>query len=110
MHDAITSHRPAVRDLCREYGVTRLEVFGSAARGDDFDPVRSDADFLVQFERVPGLSGLNQYFGFSDALQELLGRPIDLVEGAIRNPYISATIERDRELVFSVTPLPTVAD
>jgi predicted nucleotidyltransferase len=36
-------------DLCRRYGVRRLDVFGSAARGADFDVATSDVDFLVQF-------------------------------------------------------------
>jgi hypothetical protein len=45
----IAEKRDALAALCRRYGVTRLEVFGSAARGAGFDPNRSDADFLVTF-------------------------------------------------------------
>jgi hypothetical protein len=102
MHAALTRHLPAVRDLCRRYGVTRLEVFGSAARGDDFDPARSDADFLVEFEVVPGLPPLKQYFGLADALREALGRAVDLVEaGAVSNPYFKAEIERAKELIYA---------
>lgn len=84
MHTLIEQHRTAIADICRRYGVRRLEVFGSAARGTDFDPDRSDADFLVEFEQRADLDPLKQFFGFADALQELLGRPVDLVErGAI---------------------------
>jgi len=102
MHDALTRHLPAVRDLCRRFGVTRLEVFGSAARGDDFDPARSDADFLVEFEAVPALSPLRQFFGFAEEMAGVLGRPVDLVEPrALRNPYVRATVEHDRELIFA---------
>ena len=67
-------------DLCRRYGVARLEVFGSAARGLEFDPRRSDFDFLVEFERRSDLPPLEQFFGFAEALEQLLGRPVDLVE------------------------------
>jgi predicted nucleotidyltransferase len=67
-------------DLCRHYGVARLEVFGSAARGLDFDPKRSDFDFLVEFEQRSDLPPLEQFFGFAEALEQLLGRPVDLVE------------------------------
>ena len=67
-------------DLCRGYGVARLEVFGSAARELDFDPRRSDFDFLVEFERRSDLPPLEQFFGFAEALEQLLGRPVDLVE------------------------------
>lgn len=34
---------------CQRYGIRRLEVFGSAALGDDFVPESSDVDFLVEF-------------------------------------------------------------
>ena len=49
MHPDILHKCEAIAALCREYSVARLEVFGSAARGSDFDPARSDADFLVTF-------------------------------------------------------------
>ncbi len=49
MHADIAEKRQDLIALCRRYGVKRLEVFGSAARGADFDPTRSDADFLVTF-------------------------------------------------------------
>ena len=50
MHAAIADKREELAELCRQYDVARLEVFGSAARGTDFDPETSDADFLVEFD------------------------------------------------------------
>jgi hypothetical protein len=41
----IEEHRVEIAGLCRKHGVKRLELFGSAARGD-FDPGRSDVDFF----------------------------------------------------------------
>lgn len=102
MHAEIEKHRQALTALCQQYGVVRLEVFGSAARGVDFDPARSDADFLVAFGEDRGLSAFDQFLGFSEALQRLLGRPVDLVEAsAVKNPYVRATIERSRELIYA---------
>ena len=49
MHPEIEQKRPAISRICRQHHVRRLEVFGSAARGIDFDPASSDADFLVEF-------------------------------------------------------------
>ena len=49
MQPDIDSKRDALAALCRRFGVTRLEVFGSAVRDAGFDPKRSDADFLVTF-------------------------------------------------------------
>ena len=50
MQPDIAEKRDALAAICRRYGVARLEVFGSGARGTDFDAARSDADFLVTFE------------------------------------------------------------
>jgi predicted nucleotidyltransferase len=101
MHAAIAEHHDRIAALCRQFGVTRLEAFGSAARAADFDPAKSDVDFLVRFAPRAGLSPLRQYFGFAEALEGLLGRPVDLIDGEIRNPYVRASVERDRELVFA---------
>ena len=102
MHTEINKHRQALTALCRRYGVMRLEVFGSAARGVDFDPAKSDADLLVEFDKESGISALDQFLGFSEELEELLGRRIDLVEAsAVRNPYVRAMINRSRELIYA---------
>ena len=102
MHAAIADKKDELAELCRRYGVSRLEVFGSAARGVDFDPETSDADFLVEFLPASELAPLDQYFDFADALRRPLDRPVDLVEsGAIDNPYLRAAIDRSRELVYA---------
>ena len=101
MHHAISQHRPGIAGICQRYGIRRLEVFGSAARANDFDPAHSDADFLVEF--ASGVQpGLNAIFGAKADLEALLGRGVDLVEpGAVRNPYVLANINRDHEVIFS---------
>ena len=102
MHPAISEKRADIAALCRQYGVKRLEVFGSAARGTDFDPARSDADFLVEFG--PGCSTdlLGDYFRLKDELTGILGREVDLIEfGALRNPYVIEGINEDRELLYA---------
>ena len=82
--------------------MVRLEVFGSAARGTDFDPKTSDADFLVEFDPASELPPFHRHFDLVEALRNALGRPVDLVEfGAIRNPYLRAAINRSREIVYA---------
>jgi predicted nucleotidyltransferase len=49
MHAAVAEKQESLAALCRRFGVARLEVFGSAARGVDFDVSESDVDFLVEF-------------------------------------------------------------
>src|SRR5271170_1830643 len=98
----IRSHSKELQELCRQFHVSRLDLFGSAAR-DDFDPGRSDLDFLVEFDPcVPEALSLKTYFGFKNSLEALFGRRVDLIEpGAIRNPYLKASVERSREPVFA---------
>jgi hypothetical protein len=102
MHERIDRRRAEIAALCRRYDVRRLEAFGSAARGADFDPLASDADFLVDFEAERDLSPLEPFFGLADAQRRLLGRPVDLVErGAIVNPFLLAGIGQAREVVYA---------
>jgi predicted nucleotidyltransferase len=102
MHAEIAERKEELVALCRRYGVARLEVFGSAARGFDFDAAASDADFLVEFLGESQLPALEQFFGLADALEQLLGRRVDLIEsGALRNPFILTGISRSRELVYA---------
>lgn len=79
MHSEIDDKRDAIAALCRRFSVARLEVFGSAARGAGFDPKRSDADFLVTFAPA-ARNDLTAFADLKDALEGLLGRPVDLVE------------------------------
>lgn len=80
MHHTIEELRAEIADACRRFAVRRLEVFGSAARGEDFDQARSDADFLVTFEADAGSSLLNRYLGLAESLEALLGRHVDLLD------------------------------
>ena len=92
---------PELERLCKLHGVRRLEVVGSAAREVDFDPARSDIDLLVEFQpgRLPRLSG---FFGLREAIENAIGRPVDLLMlEAVRNPYLKASLERNRLLLYA---------
>ena len=104
MYSGIAEKREALAALCRRFGVARLEVFGSAARGRDFDPGRSDADFLVTF--APDVrDDLALFEDFKAALETLLARPIDLVERpaieASRNYIRRRRILAEAEAVYA---------
>jgi hypothetical protein len=59
-------------------------------------------DELTTHCRRFGVRRLEQFFGFAQALERALGRPVDLVErGAVANPFILAGIETARELVYA---------
>ena len=101
MTHVLEGHRPELVDLCRKYRVRRLDVFGSAARGD-FNEHSSDVDLLVEFDDMPHADRADAYLGFLMAVEALLRRRVDLVElGAVRNPYLRRGIEESRELVYA---------
>ncbi len=97
----IEAHRTEIAELCRRYHAERLELFGSAARGADFDPQRSDIDLLVTYEPQAAPS-FSEYFDLSEQLAALFARPVDLaMSGAVRNPFLRAGIERSKELLYA---------
>lgn len=91
MRTALDLDEAAITHACRLYGVARLSVFGSVLT-PEFDPVRSDVDLLVEFEH--GRENLfHDYFDLKDALEEIVGRPVDLVDAAaVANPYFKAAV------------------
>lgn len=98
---ALDRHHEEVVELCRRFGVRRLAVFGSAVSGD-FDPTSSDVDFLVEFGAPGAMSRFDAYFGLKEALEELLGVPVDLVDpSALRNPFFAASVEVTRTELYA---------
>ncbi|NDA48502.1 MAG: DNA polymerase III subunit beta [Alphaproteobacteria bacterium] len=101
MHAVLENKHEALARLCREYDVARLELFGSAARSDDFDPQTSDFDFLVEFKPGSSLSPIQQFFGLAQDLESLLGHHVDLVEASsIQNPFLLDSINQSRKIVY----------
>ncbi|MCL5278993.1 MAG: nucleotidyltransferase domain-containing protein [Planctomycetes bacterium] len=95
----IEKFEPAIAELCRRVRVSRLGIFGSAT-SEEFR-AESDVDVLVQFEQDGG--GLfNRYFDLKEGLEEIFGRPVDVVvEDSLRNPYFRASVERSRRTVYA---------
>jgi predicted nucleotidyltransferase len=101
MDRRVNEKRDEVAAICREYHVLRLALFGSAL-GNDFDPVHSDLDFVVEFELLPQGTYADTYFGLIEALERLFQRHVDLVEaGSVRNPYFQREIESHQELLYA---------
>ena len=100
MNALIEEKSEVLAALCREHSATRLELFGSGT-GTDFDPERSDLDFLVEFAPRSPEEHAVSYFGLLAALQDLFQRNVDLVElKAVQNPYLLESLEETRTLVY----------
>ena len=101
MISIVESNREGIERLCRRFRVRRLELFGSAVRGQ-FDPETSDLDFLVDFEQLKPEEYADTYFGLLEGLRELFKRNVDLVMvSAVKNPYFLEGIERSRTLLYA---------
>ena len=97
----IEKHRPDLEALCAKYGVDRLDVIGSAARGD-FREESSDIDFVVKFSDLIPSNAADRYFGLLADLEDLFDCKIDLISyTAIRNPYFKQVVDQTRVPLYA---------
>lgn len=97
----INDNQNELKELCGQYSVKTLEVFGSAVQGEDFTD-RSDLDFLVEFQTMSPSDHADSYFGLLSALRELFKRGVDLLEvKAIDNPYLLESINQHRVKLYA---------
>ena len=103
MHALIEQNRIPILQLCRRFGVRRLDAFGSVLR-EDFDPQRSDVDFVVEFVDTSPRGAADRYFGLLFGLEKLIDRRVDLVmSGALKNPDLRDEIARSRVSIHGAT-------
>ena len=102
MIDLVRKHRQEIAELCEQFKVRRLELFGTGAAGG-FDPDRSDLDFIVEFDAAEAPPGrLSRYLALAEALERLLGKPVDLItHQSIGNPYFRKAVDDTREAVYA---------
>jgi predicted nucleotidyltransferase len=92
-------NREKLGQFCRERGIARLELFGSALREDFRDD--SDVDLLCMM-RPDVKCGLFEWVAIKLAFEELFGRPVDLVS----RPGIEASKNRFRKHAILTTATP----
>ncbi|MEE4298585.1 MAG: nucleotidyltransferase domain-containing protein [Pseudomonadales bacterium] len=101
MTPLIDPHRSDVETLCREAGARRLDVFGSAVRGD-FDPEVSDLDFLVEFDDVAPAEYARAFFSLKEGLVALFRRPVDLLtDASLTNPFFRERVTAERRNLYA---------
>lgn len=82
-------------EICRRNDVSKLEMFGSVARGDATDS--SDIDLLVEFSKRKSLLGL---VAVERQMSSALGRKVDLLTEAAISPYLRDSIFRDLRVIY----------
>lgn len=87
--------------ICENYQVNQLELFGSATT-EHFDDKNSDLDFLVQFKKMNPFEHYDCYFGLKESLKNKFNKKIDLVEiSTIDNPYFLKEIQSQRVTLYA---------
>lgn len=97
----IEIHLDQIATLCKKFHVSKLWVFGSILTNRF--RAESDIDLCVDFDwkSIPLLDAANNFFGFQFALEDLLGRKIDLTdESAVRNKYFREELNETRKLIY----------
>lgn len=82
--------RTHFHEVRRQFRVTHLALFGSAARDEMHH--NSDVDILVTFEGVPTFDG---YMDLKTYLEQLIGTRVDLVTESGIKPRMRLVIEKD---------------
>lgn len=88
-------------EICRRFHVRRLWVFGSILT-NRFRP-DSDIDLCVDFDwaNIPLMDAADNFFGFQFALEDLLGREVDLTDdSAVRNKYFREELNETCQLIY----------
>jgi len=81
-----------VLPLLRErFGVAKIGIFGSTARGDDRP--ESDVDVLVEF--APGQTTFRNFMELAFYLEDLFGRRVDLVTDQGLSRYLRPYVEQE---------------
>lgn len=88
-----------IEKLCELHMVNHLYVFGSILTNKFSE--KSDVDLIVTFKEIELLRYADNYFDFKFSLEDILKRPVDLLEEkAIRNPYFKQSIDQQKKLIY----------
>lgn len=97
-----STDKEKLAQLCRQYHVDQLYLFGSAANGT-FTLDQSDIDLIVRFEplSLPPEEKGQLYWDLLDALEKLFERKVDLLtDKNFTNPYFRKEVENSKVLIY----------
>ena len=99
--DLLFRNRESLRELCHAQRVQELEIFGSATT-TDFNPEKSDLDFLVEFQDPdrPGIA--DRFLCLAEGLERIFQRNVDLVtRRSLKNPFFIGAVNRSKQVVYA---------
>jgi len=98
---SVDEQQDEIAAACRQYGIERLFIFGSAIR-EDFRPGESDIDLLVEFGPIDVTKKFHVYLDAREAFRRIFNADVDLVmRGAVKNKVIAKEIDRTKKLIYA---------
>lgn len=94
---AVTVDQAVLAAVCERYGIARLMIFGSVARGT----AEPASDLGILYELLPGRRVGWEIEDLSDELSELFGRSVDLVARAALHQRLSAAVLAEAEPLYA---------
>lgn len=86
-----------VAEICRRYGIARLDVFGSAGRGE----ARAASDVDLLYDLLPGAKLGWEIEDLSDELSAVFGRPVDLVSRGALHRRLREAVLADARVLYA---------
>ena len=97
--NTLSAYKNEINALCAIHKVRSLYAFGSVLT-PNFN-TNSDIDLIVDFKEIDVKDYADNYFDFKFSLQEILNRPVDLLEEqAIKNPYFKEDLNKKKVIVY----------
>jgi predicted nucleotidyltransferase len=98
---SVDDQQDEIAAACRQYGIERLFIFGSAIR-EDFRPGESDIDLLAEFGPIDVTKKFHVYLDAREAFRRIFNADVDLVmRGAVKNKVIAKEIDRTKKLIYA---------
>ena len=103
MVDIVKNNLDKIINICKQYHVQSLYLFGSAATEEYFDK-QSDIDFLIGYYRDENGMALEpfDYFDVLFSLEAITGKKVDLVvKEAVKNSYFRKKMDSQKVLIYA---------
>ena len=84
-----------ISPILKSYGVTYAGIFGSVSRGEDSPD--SDVDILVRLGKPMGMFS---YMNLIGAIEEILGRKVDMVTEQSLNKYVKPHVMPELKTIY----------
>lgn len=100
MHFIIENNINQLNEICMNFDVKRLYVFGSLST-DKFDENTSDIDLIVEFDQMDPIQKGEKLINIWNEFEELFGKRVDLLSRTqVRNPYLQIGIDATKKLIY----------